>query len=246
MAADVSLSPPSRTPRPPRHPLLRVAQNVYRLPQRTVRSLARFFTPDYRLERRALAHVRRHIPADRRELLEGVPGMSSARECALLAFLAHTAPGDGWIVEIGAWKGKSAAWLVEGSQLRRKPLPVVSIDPHERDSWNEFQATASRLDLTGRGLEVRRAFSHEIGRAWRRPIALLWVDGCHEYEPVRQDIADFAPHVVADGWVVFDDAAGGRFPGVERALAERMDRDPRFRRVATLRHLAVYRRAEAA
>ena len=229
-----------------KHPLWRVAQNIVRFPQRTARSIARLFTPDYRLERQALAYVAQHIPVERRERLSTVPGMSSERECALLAFLAHTVPAGGCIVEIGAWKGKSTAWLVEGSQLRAAPLPVVSIDPHERDSWNDFRATVSGFDLERRGLEVRRAFSHEVGREWRRPISLLWVDGCHEYEPVLQDIADFAPHVVADGWIVFDDAAGGRFPGVERALVERMDGDARFRRTATLRHLAVYRRSEAA
>lgn len=233
----------SKTSRRPQSALQRIVQNVLRLPLRSVRSLARRFKAEYRLERDARRHVRSLIPGDVREQLLQVPGMSSERECELLGYLANTAPADGAIVEIGAWKGKSTAWLVEGSQRRLKPAPVVSIDPHERGSWPDFQSTVSRLSLDRRGLEVHRAFSHDVGRTWNRPIALLWVDGCHEYEPVLQDIADFAPQVIADGWIVFDDAAGGRFPGVERALAERMDRDPRFQKVATLRHLVVYRRA---
>jgi SAM-dependent methyltransferase len=63
---------------------------------------------------------------------------------------------------------------------------------------------------------------------------------------VRQDIDDFVPHVVPGGWIVFDDAAGGKFPGVERAIAERMTCRDGFRHVATIRHLDVFQRLPAA
>lgn len=223
-------------------PLGRVMQSIAKFPQRTGRSLARLLNPDYRLERTAERAVDRFLDREARGRFDGLPGMSSAHECRLLCYLASIAPAGGEIVEIGAWKGKSIAWLAAGSQARGVPLQLVSIDPHERGSWDEFQQTLRSCNLGPDRLEVLRAYSHDVGREWRRPISLLWVDGCHEYEAVVRDIADFAPHVLPGGWIVFDDAAGGKFPGVERAIAEGLSTDARFHRVAVLRHLQVFRR----
>lgn len=222
--------------------LLRVLQNVARLPSRTAHSVRRLLTPDYRLERTANRAVQGWLSTDRRRELESIEGMSSHRECRLLAHLATQTPPGGVIVEIGAWLGKSTAWLVEGAQRLSPPLGVVSIDPHQRDSWTGFCATVERFRLQARGLQVHRAFSHDIGRTWSTPIGMLWVDGCHEYEPVLHDIDDFTPHVIPGGWVVFDDAAGGKFPGVERAIAERLSGRGDIRHVATVRNLQVFRR----
>ena len=70
---------------------------------------------------------------------------------------------------------------------------------------------------------------------------MLWVDGGHDYEVVRQDIDDFAPHLLAGGFAVFDDMKP-RFPGVARALAETLIRDERFTYLGELRGLAIFRR----
>ncbi len=168
------------------------------------------------------------------------------RECSLLAHLAVQAPAGGAIVEIGTWKGKTAAWLVEGSQLRR-PLPLVTIDPHEYGSWTDFQAAVAQLKLDARGLTAMRAGSTTVGKTWKQPISLLWIDGSHEYTDVRADIENFVPHVIPGGYVVFDDASEGLFPGVERAIAELMIGRAGFRHLGVVRHLDLFvRSAEAA
>ncbi len=220
----------------------RLVRNLTMIPRRTASSVARRFDADFQFERLADRDVRRWLSRDRRRQLEDIPGWSSARECRLLAYLATQAPEGGDIVEIGAWKGKTTAWLVEGANQLASPPKVFSIDPHQRDSWRAFSETVHRFDLEHRGLKVRRNFSHDVGKLWRNPIALLWIDGCHEYEAVVLDIKDFAPHVLPGGWVVFDDAAGGVCPGVEKAIAEQMIGRDGFQQVATIRHLQLFRR----
>ena len=220
----------------------RVLHNLVRLPRRTAGSLLRLVDPNYRLERRARS-VRFWLDRQRMAELESIPGMCSQRECRLLAYLILQAPPRGDVVEIGAWKGRMTAWLVEAAQIRADQLAIHSIDPHHRGSWEDYCKTLSRFDLCARGLRVYRASSHEVGQAWTRPISLLWIDGSHEYKDVAVDIADFTPHVVVGGWVGFDDSAGGHFPGVERAVAEWASHDKRFVRVATLRNVSFYRRA---
>jgi predicted O-methyltransferase YrrM len=226
-----------------KRPLLaRAARNVARIPQRVWRGAARLFDPVYQLERQAVRHVNSWLDDSRRDQLDGIRGTTSSRECRLLAYLARTAPAEGVIIEIGCLIGKSTAWLIEGACRRANPTPVVSIDPHLYDTWEEFQDTVRRFDLSQRGLEVHRDLSHCVARTWTRPISLLWVDGCHEYEADCQDIDDFVPHVLPGGWVVFDDAAGGHFPGAERAIAERMRPRSEFEHLGIVRHLAVFRR----
>ena len=222
--------------------LARVLTNLTRFPQRTATTLSRLFDPNFRLERQANSAVRRWFTPQRRKQLENIPGMSATHECRLLAYLAAEAPAGGDIVEIGAWKGKTTAWLVEGAR-RRADLPaVVTIDPHERNSWEDFSGTVQRFDLVGRGLQIHRARSHDVGENWQRPISLLWIDGSHEYEAVLADIDDFVPHVMPGGWVIFDDAAGGTFPGVERAIDQRMRNRRGFTHAASIRHLELFRR----
>ena len=231
----------SNLQRKKRQGVARVMENLARIPRRTATSLGRMWSAISSWSARPIApHV--FGSADRTIELDAIPGMSATHECRLLAYLAAQAPAGGAIVEIGAWKGRSTAWLVEGACRRSQPTEVYSIDPHQRDSWGDFGATVGRFDLERRGLKIMRNSSHDVGRTWNQPIALLWIDGSHQYEAVRQDIDDFVPHVIPGGWVVFDDAAGGKFPGVEQAIAERMLHRAGFRRVATIRHLDVFRR----
>ncbi|MCI0380738.1 MAG: class I SAM-dependent methyltransferase [Gemmataceae bacterium] len=248
----------------------RLLRNLLRLPARTFSGLQQFSNPVNRLQRRAERCVATWFAPEHRKKLESINGFSSVREVHLLAYLASLAPvavdpllpgvqpADrslttsatvakvvrlrGCIVEIGAFKGRSTAYLVEGAQ--RNPLrpAVISIDPHLRDTWDDFQRTVAEFGLCERGLEIIRGFSADVGRSWRQPIGLLWVDGCHEYAEVCKDIDRFTPHVLPGGWVVFDDAHGGHFPGVEKAVAEKMLRNSAFRHVGTLKHFEVFQR----
>jgi predicted O-methyltransferase YrrM/SAM-dependent methyltransferase len=238
-------TPTGRNCRVKRRGLARVVENLARIPRRTAKSLVRLCSAEFELERQARRAVRRWFARDRIAQLDAIPGMSAAHECRLLAYLATQAPAGGAIVEIGAWKGKSTAWLIEGASRRSQPTETFSIDPHERGSWEEYNATVRRFDLVRRGLTIQRRASQDVGRTWNQPITMLWIDGSHDYEAVRQDIGAFVPHVVPGGWIVFDDAAGGKFPGVERAIADRMPAFDDLRRVATIRHLDVFQRSPA-
>ncbi|MGE0609622.1 MAG: class I SAM-dependent methyltransferase [Pirellulales bacterium] len=230
------------TKAPQRLLMQRAWRNVARLPQRTARSFARLWDRGYRLERRAQRELTNRLPRTRLRALRAIIGTSSDKECCLLAHLAMQAPAGGEIVEIGAWKGRTTAWLVEGSQLRADPLPVTSIDPHAFGSWDEYQRVLAEFQLPQRGLTAVRESSSQVGHGWSKPISLLWIDGSHDYADVLADIRLFVPHVMPGGCVVFDDAVGGLFPGVEQAIQEEMAGRPGFARRATIRHLQLFAR----
>jgi hypothetical protein len=49
--------------------------------------------------------------------------------------------------------------------------------------------------------------SQYVGQRWRFPIDLLFIDGDHRYEYVKQDIELFVPHVMEGGYILFHDYA---------------------------------------
>src|SRR5262249_54336425 len=145
------------------------------------------------------------------------------------------------------------ALLVDVAEGRPERPTVVSIDPHADfpdyndaskiiNTWAAYSTTVSRFGLKERGLEIQRAFSHDGGRTWQRPISFLWIDGGHENDDVIHDIEDFPSNVRPGGWIVFDDAQGGHYPGVERAIAERMIGRSGFRHLGAVKHFEVFQK----
>ena len=223
----------------------RFAKNVVKSPYRLVRTIQRFMDPAYQLQLQANKSIGAAIPRERIQVLSQNPGQSSDRECRLLAHLAMTADGAGSIIEIGAYKGKVTAWLVEGAERARGKARVISIDPHIFGTWEEYQDTVRKFELESRGLTVHKEMSHDLGKDWQEPISLLLVDGSHEYEDVITDIEDFVPHVLPSGYVVFDDALGEAYPGVTRAIDERMRTREDFEEIGLIKNFAVFRRKAA-
>src|SRR2546430_4811345 len=82
----------------------------------------------------------------------------------------------------------------------------------------EFQENLRRAGVAG-AVDCRRAFSHEVARDWIRPIRLLWIDGDHVYEAVKQDLALFRPYL-APGVIVAMHDVLGTWPGPLRVFVE--------------------------
>src|SRR5262245_27701777 len=144
----------------------RLLNNLFRLPLRTWRGFWQWTQPAYRLQAEAERHVAAWLTPSRKRELAGIPSFSSERELNLLAHLATIGPPGGAIVEIGAYKGRSTAWLVEAVERRADRPAVVSIDPHLRDTWDTFCGVVERFKLRERGLQVMRALSRDAGRDW--------------------------------------------------------------------------------
>lgn len=147
-------------------------------------------------------------------------GILSYDEGLTLARLAKKIPFGGVIVEIGCYKGLSAAYLLEGARKRNGLL--YSIDPfdtaieEQRQDQTNFSLTDRkhsrervRDDLNkfgGRNFELIQGFSYEVVKEWDRPIDLLWIDGNHEYRAVRHDYEQWEKFIRPGGHIVFHDS----------------------------------------
>ena len=130
--------------------------------------------------------------------------------------------GDGSIVEIGAYKGKSAIALAAGSRMGRKEK-VISIDPHSDGTLPVMEDNLRRSGLHDM-VVVRKTTSADARKDFDGQIRLLFIDGLHDYPSVKQDIGLWKDLVIDGGLIAFHDY---NYPTVRRAVEE-LTSDPQF------------------
>jgi MMP 1-O-methyltransferase len=205
-------------------------------------------------------------PADREAILAAsapLDGWLSAAEAEALLELATETPGDGAVVEVGSFAGKSLVILAAGTRLHG-PARVVSIDPHggsgehqpgaanARDGY--WSGDAGRIDtlptlrrnLAACGLEgaveVVVSTSDAAAAEWSGPIRVLFVDGNHDYAQVVRDLRSWTPHVIEGGAVALHDYGAAAWPGVSQAADEWLARETDFEPVRIAGEMLIVRR----
>jgi predicted O-methyltransferase YrrM len=148
------------------------------------------------------------------------PGLLSRREGLALCKLARSLPDGAVMVEIGCYAGLSAAFLLEGAKNNKAFL--YSLDPFDSELESQLQdptnftVTDKKIDLQTvetrlkkHGLEnflLIQGFSFDIVEQWDKVIHLLWIDGNHEYESVRDDYLRWGPFICKGGIIAFHDS----------------------------------------
>lgn len=154
--------------------------------------------------------------------------MHSPEEAALLAELAS---GQRTVVEIGVYEGSSALVL-----CRAMPpdADLHLIDPFVDETgwalpagWGASAKATQRVVSRAGGPRVHWyvARSQDVGRDWPGPpVDVVFIDGDHSPEGVREDWDVWHPHVREGGFVAFHDA---REPGLgpTQVVAELFPRD---------------------
>jgi predicted O-methyltransferase YrrM len=163
--------------------------------------------------------------ADVKPLIADIPGWLTDEEGEALYELARACRGDGVIVEIGSWKGKSTVCLGLGSKAGNS-VPVYAIDPHADYRFGDFKTNVDRAGIA----ELVRpipSLSQAAADGFGEPIELLFVDGSHEYELVLEDFEKWVPKVVDGGWVAFHDTTWTQGP--RKVVGQGVYRSRRFK-----------------
>jgi len=174
--------------------------------------------------------------------------------------------GGSPMLEIGSYCGKSAIYL--GAAARERRTVLFGLDHHRGSEenqpgweWHEpdlIDPAVGRIDTLPRfrravfdaGLEqcvvALVGDSPTVGRYWRTPLALLFIDGGHGSEPAHRDYETWAPWVETGGLLaihdVFPDPADGGRPPFEIYL--RALESGQFREISATGSLRVLRRAD--
>jgi len=143
-------------------------------------------------------------------LIADIPGWLTDEEGEALYELARACNGDGVIVEIGSWMGKSTVCLGLGSQAGRS-VPIYAIDPHADHRFGDFKTNVERAGIAELVRPIA-SLSQPAADGFAEPIELLFVDGSHEYDLVLEDFEKWVPKVVDGGWVAFHDTTWTKGP----------------------------------
>lgn len=120
------------------------------------------------------------------------------------------------VLEVGSWLGGSARWFAKNPHVSH----VTCVDHWDRnkvenwtpgrhpESWMNFMYEQFLANCVHAGvadkISVVRAESHEAARALRAGFGLVYLDGAHRTEKVRQDLEDYfsLAHIVCgDDWL---------------------------------------------
>ncbi len=162
-----------------------------------------------------------------RELIADIPGWLTDEEGEALYDLAKRCTGKGVIVEIGSWKGKSTTCLGLGSRAG-KNVRIFAVDPHADYRFGEFKENIDRAGIADLVTPIQ-SLSQEAAPDFDEPIELLFIDGSHEYEDVREDFEKWVPKVVEGGFVAVHDTT--LWEGPKRVVEDRIYRGTQFKDV---------------
>ncbi|MGH2994800.1 MAG: class I SAM-dependent methyltransferase [Gaiellaceae bacterium] len=160
-----------------------------------------------------------------RKLLDELPGWLTHEEGETLYRLAKACTGRGVIVEIGSWRGKSTTCLGLGSKAGNR-VPVYAVDPHAKHTFADFRRNIEAAGISDLVTPVPGR-SQELAAGFQEPIELLFIDGAHQYELVRDDFDHWVPKVVEGGVVAMHDTTW--FEGPKRVADELIFKSRRFK-----------------
>lgn len=120
------------------------------------------------------------------------------------------------IVEIGAAFGGSSSVLRGSAGPKTR---VFSIDPFIIDSQSNWKASPKECRMSVKRLlgvvtrdelieswELITKPSYEAVKGWNNEIDMIFIDGDHQYESVKQDFNDWYPHVRKGGFILLHDS----------------------------------------
>ena len=178
-------------------------------------------------------------------ILARVDGYLFPHEAVFLHQLARWGPGEGAIVEIGSFRGRSTLCFAHGVRGKRA-TPIIAVDPHVYETEGQLR---ENLEHFGMADIVHPLVSPSVAAAssWTGAIRVLFVDGHHEKESVEADVDAWLPFLDPGGFLVLHDSTDlSSFPGPAEVAATRLRVGPVFDAVGTLGGMTWARRAGAA
>jgi predicted O-methyltransferase YrrM len=147
-------------------------------------------------------------------------------------------------LEVGSYCGKSTVYL--GSACKENDGILFSIDHHRGseeqqpgeeyfdpelinpqslriDTFAAFRKTIEMAGLEGTVVPIV-CRSEIVSRQWATPLSLVFIDGGHSHEAVRNDYEGWAGHIMPGGYLLIHDifkdpAVGGQAPYMIYKLA---------------------------
>lgn len=177
------------------------------------------------------------------------------------------APNEFRFCEVGVYKGRVLATIQYLADLFGKHVQIVGVTPlsgagdkysgyDDVDYFGAIQsAFAKTHGSTFTNTQIIKGYSQDpitlMEAAKAGPYDILFIDGCHDYDVVCQDIANYVPMLNKGGLLVMDDASlflespAGCFhghPDVGKAIQDVLDTRADLQHIYAVGHNRVWRK----
>ena len=142
--------------------------------------------------------------------------------------LVENCRDDGKIVELGAWKGRSSAFLVVEAYNKNPKIEVHIVDTwggnpldgSQDQSDGLYHKFIYNMSLLARPYQAHRMTTNEAAGLFKdESLDAVFIDADHSYEAVKLDIQNWLPKVRKGGILAGHDY-NSAWPGVIRAVNE--------------------------
>jgi len=142
--------------------------------------------------------------------------------------LVENSRNDGKIVELGAWKGRSSAFLVVEAYNKSPKIEIHIVDTwggnpldgSEDQPDDLYHKFISNMSLLARPYQAYRMTTNEAAGLFKdESLDAVFIDADHSYEAVKMDIKNWMPKVRKGGILAGHDY-NSAWPGVIRAVNE--------------------------
>lgn len=179
------------------------------------------------------------------------------------------APSEFRFLEVGVYKGRVLATIQYLADLFGKQARIFGVTPlsSEGDKYSGYDdvdyfsaiqdAYTKTHNSTFANTQIIKGYSQDsitlLEAAKEGPYDILFIDGCHDYEVVCQDIVNYVSLLKTGGLLVMDDASlfleapAGRFhghPDVGRAIKDALDVRQDLQHVYAVGHNRVWRKVK--
>jgi hypothetical protein len=181
--------------------------------------------------------------------------------------LVKSMPQDFTFLEIGVYKGRVLALIQLLSTMFNKHVKIYGVTPLDgaaTDKYSEYQncdyltAIKKSYSICNQSFEnttIIKGYSQEKETLEKTksvsPFDMIFIDGCHDYNIVVQDIKNYSKMLKVNGYLVLDDASlyiespYGTFlghPDVGKAIQDNIDCNPSFVHLYAVGHNRVWKK----
>lgn len=138
-------------------------------------------------------------------------------------------PSGSHFVEVGSWKGKSTAYLIVEIINSGKNIKFECVDTWEGSvEHGNIDSNSLYNTFLQNMMPLKDYFTHhrmksvDASKMYKdESLDFVFIDACHEYDCVRDDISSWLPKVKKGGVIAGHDYYSGKeFPGVNKAVDE--------------------------
>jgi hypothetical protein len=147
------------------------------------------------------------------------------------SYLVNILPNGSHIVEVGSWKGRSSVYMAVEIENSNKKIKFDCVDTwlgspneelHQQDQLVKedklYDLFLSNIEPVKNIITPVRMTSVEASNSYEdQSIDVVFIDACHDYECVKEDIKAWLPKVKLGGIISGHDID---WPGVKQAIYE--------------------------